>query len=44
VKAGFWQLFFAARGVSAERVRRAAEGGLMILKGFTPNEMVELVH
>jgi HAD superfamily hydrolase (TIGR01490 family) len=44
VKAGIWQLLFSARGVSTERVRRAAEGGLMILKGFTPGEMEELVH
>ena len=33
-KAAAWQLLFAARGASAETVRKAAEDGLMILKGF----------
>ena len=42
-KAALWQLLFVARGASAEAVRRAAEDGLMLLRGFTPREMRELV-
>jgi HAD superfamily hydrolase (TIGR01490 family) len=42
-KAAAWQLLFVARGVSAETVRSAAEDGLMILRGFTPAAMRELV-
>jgi HAD superfamily hydrolase (TIGR01490 family) len=42
-KAAAWQLLFAARGASAETVRRAAEDGLMILRGFRQAEMRELV-
>ena len=42
-KAAFWQLLFAARGASAETVRKAAEDGLMLLRGFTPGQMRELV-
>jgi HAD superfamily hydrolase (TIGR01490 family) len=42
-KAAFWQLLFVARGASAEAVRKAAEDGLMLLRGFTPDEMRELV-
>jgi HAD superfamily hydrolase (TIGR01490 family) len=42
-KAAFWQLVFVARGVSDERVRRAASDGLMILRGFTPEQMQALV-
>jgi HAD superfamily hydrolase (TIGR01490 family) len=42
-KAAAWQLLFVARGASAEAVRRAAEDGLMILRGFTAEEMRELV-
>src|SRR2546429_3092845 len=42
-KAAAWQLLFVARGASAQAVRRAAEDGLMILRGFTPDEMKELV-
>lgn len=42
-KAGAWQLQFVARGASAETVRGAAEDGLMILRGFTPDAMRELV-
>jgi HAD superfamily hydrolase (TIGR01490 family) len=42
-KAALWQLLFVARGASAEAVRRAAEDGLMVLRGFTPDEMRELV-
>jgi HAD superfamily hydrolase (TIGR01490 family) len=42
-KAALWQLLFVARGADAEAVRRAAEDGLMILRGFAPDEMRELV-
>jgi HAD superfamily hydrolase (TIGR01490 family) len=42
-KAAFWQLLFVARGASAETVRKAAEDGLMLLRGFTPAQMRELV-
>jgi HAD superfamily hydrolase (TIGR01490 family) len=42
-KAAFWQLVFVSRGVSDERVRRAASDGLMILRGFTPDQMRTLV-
>jgi HAD superfamily hydrolase (TIGR01490 family) len=43
VKAAAWQVLFAARGASHEAVRRAAEDGLVILRGHTPEEMRELV-
>jgi HAD superfamily hydrolase (TIGR01490 family) len=43
LKAAFWQLLFVARGASAETVRKAAEDGLGLLKGFTPEQMQELV-
>ena len=42
-KAAFWQLLFVARGASDERVRKAASDGLMILRGFTPDQMRVLV-
>jgi HAD superfamily hydrolase (TIGR01490 family) len=42
-KAALWQLLFVARGASAEAVRRAAEDGLMILRGYDPDELRELV-
>jgi HAD superfamily hydrolase (TIGR01490 family) len=42
-KAAVWQLLFVARGVSAETVRSAAEDGLTILRGFTPEAMRALV-
>lgn len=42
-KAAFWQLLFVARGASAEAVRRMAEDGLMLLRGFTPEQMRALV-
>ena len=42
-RAALWQLLFVARGASAEAVRSAAEDGLVILRGFTPEEMRELV-
>jgi HAD superfamily hydrolase (TIGR01490 family) len=43
VKAALWQLLFAARGASHEAVRRAAEDGLVILRGMRPEEMRDLV-
>jgi HAD superfamily hydrolase (TIGR01490 family) len=43
LRAALWQLLFLARGASAETVRRAAEDGLVLLRGFTPAEMQELV-
>jgi HAD superfamily hydrolase (TIGR01490 family) len=42
-KAAAWQLLFVLRGASHEAVRRAAEDGLVFLRGFTPDEMRELV-
>jgi HAD superfamily hydrolase (TIGR01490 family) len=42
-KAALWQLLFVAHGASAERVRKAAEDGLMLLRGFSPDELRELV-
>lgn len=42
-RAAAWQLLFAARGASAETVRRAAEDGLMILEGFRVDELRALV-
>jgi HAD superfamily hydrolase (TIGR01490 family) len=42
-KAAFWQLLFVLRGTSRERVRAASEEGLMLLRGFTPRQMQELV-
>jgi HAD superfamily hydrolase (TIGR01490 family) len=42
-KAAAWQILFAARGASAETVRKAAEDGLMLLKGLHVDEMRELV-
>jgi len=42
-KAAAWQLLFVLRGASHETVRRAAEDGLVLLRGFTPDEMRELV-
>jgi HAD superfamily hydrolase (TIGR01490 family) len=42
-KAAAWQLLFAARGASAETVRKAAEDGLMILKGFAVADLRSLV-
>jgi HAD superfamily hydrolase (TIGR01490 family) len=42
-KAAFWQLLFALRGASGERVRAAAEDGLMLLRGFTTRQMEQLV-
>jgi HAD superfamily hydrolase (TIGR01490 family) len=42
-KAAAWQLLFAARGAGAETVRKAAEDGLMILKGYRADDLRELV-
>src|SRR5205807_3220962 len=42
-KAAAWQLLFVMRGASHETVRRAAEDGLKLLRGFTPEEMRDLV-
>ena len=42
-KAALWQLLFAARGASADVVRRAAEDGLVLLRGFSAEEMRSLV-
>ena len=33
-KAALWQLLFVARGASAEAVRKAAEDGMRVLRGF----------
>jgi HAD superfamily hydrolase (TIGR01490 family) len=43
VKSAFWQVLFVLRGVSAERVRSAAEDGMMLLKGFSVADMEHLV-
>lgn len=42
-KAAAWQLLFAVRGASHEAVRRAAEEGLIVLRGSTPAELRDLV-
>lgn len=42
-KAAAWQLLFAARGAGAETVRKAAEDGLMVLKGFAVDDLRTLV-
>jgi HAD superfamily hydrolase (TIGR01490 family) len=42
-KAAAWQLLFVLRGASHEAVRKAAEDGLVVLRGFTPEEMRDLV-
>ena len=42
-KAVVWQLLFAARGASAEAVRRATEDGLRLLRGFSPDDLRTLV-
>jgi HAD superfamily hydrolase (TIGR01490 family) len=41
--AAAWQMLFALRGASHESVRRAAEDGLILLRGFSPEEMRDLV-
>jgi HAD superfamily hydrolase (TIGR01490 family) len=42
-KAAAWQLLFVMRGASHEAVQRAAEDGLIVLRGFTPAAMRRLV-
>ena len=42
-KAAIWQLIFTARGADADAVRRAAEDGMRFLKGFSVEDMRELV-
>ena len=43
LKAAAWQLLFVARGASHEAVRAAAEDGLRVLDGHTPEELRTLV-
>jgi HAD superfamily hydrolase (TIGR01490 family) len=43
VRAAAWQVLFVLRGASHQAVRRAAEDGLVVLRGYTPGEMRELV-
>ena len=43
LNAAAWQLLFVLRGASHETVRRGAEDGLVLLRGFTPEKMRELV-
>ena len=42
-RAAAWQLMFMLRGASADTVKPAAEGGLLVLCGFSPQEMQALV-
>jgi HAD superfamily hydrolase (TIGR01490 family) len=42
-KSAFWQVLFALRGASAERVRSASEEGMRILNGFSVEDMQRLV-
>ena len=42
-KAAAWQMLFVLRGAGHESVRRAAEDSLIILRGFRPEEMRDLV-
>ena len=42
-RAALWQLMFMLRGASADTVKRAAEGGLLVLRGYSPKEMQSLV-
>jgi HAD superfamily hydrolase (TIGR01490 family) len=42
-QAAAWQVMFILRGASADTVRRAAEGGLLVLRGYSPQEMQALV-
>jgi HAD superfamily hydrolase (TIGR01490 family) len=43
VQAAAWQVLFRLRGASHKAVRRAAEDGLLVLRGHTPEEMQDLV-
>jgi HAD superfamily hydrolase (TIGR01490 family) len=42
-KSALWQLLFVMRGASAEAVRAAAEDGMVLLNGFTVEQMRRLV-
>jgi HAD superfamily hydrolase (TIGR01490 family) len=42
-RAALWQILFVARGANTEAVRRVAEDGMAVLKGFPVREMQELV-
>ncbi len=42
-RAALWQILFVARGANANAVRRVAEDGMAILRGFPVQEMRELV-
>jgi len=42
-KAAAWQALFVVRGASHDAVRRAAEDGLVVLRGFRPEELQALV-
>jgi len=42
-RATAWQLLFSLRGASHDAVRRAAEDGLIVLRGHTPGELRALV-
>src|ERR671922_735953 len=42
-KAALMQLLFVARGADARAVQRVAEDGLRVLRGFTPDQLRELV-
>jgi HAD superfamily hydrolase (TIGR01490 family) len=42
-RAALWQLLFVARGADGDAVRRMADDGLAVLRGFTPEEMRALV-
>ena len=42
-KAAAWQLLFVMRGASHRAVRNASEDGLIVLRGFRPEQMQELV-
>jgi HAD superfamily hydrolase (TIGR01490 family) len=42
-RAAFWQVLFALRGASHGAVKAAAEDGLVILRGRTPEELQDLV-
>jgi HAD superfamily hydrolase (TIGR01490 family) len=42
-KAAAWQALFMVRGASHDAVKRAAEDGLVVLRGFRPEELQALV-
>jgi len=43
LRAALWQLFFSLRGDATGAATRAAERGLRVLRGLTPDELRELV-